>query len=388
VGGFPPPPPVFATKPVERYPMRYEVAYPERLSRWKALLRGILVLPVQTLAYIAFPVLFAGLVLGWTTVFWRKTYPGWLFQAVAGSLAFLARMQAYGILLTDRYPSFDVDLSPVALEYDDPPNGHLSRWRVFWWKLFLLIPHFFVLSFLFLAANVVTVIAWFAILFTGRYPRGLFGFVTGVNRWYFRTWGYFASFNDRFPPFALSPDAGPGSGASVVINAVIGVLVGGACIAVVTTAAIVGSQRDDVSADYAALKEGRPGSAATVFMGGIDVPSAVLSLRKINDPDANLARALGTPDGYRAVVFDFVLTFTTDPTNEIGRDFGKLEFTGPSGDHSVRAAATLIDGLPAPKEAGTRSTVRVAFVIPLDARPTTLVVDPPWQARTLNFNFK
>ena len=72
------------------------------------------------------------------------------------------------------------------------------------WKFVLLIPHFIVLWFLMLAVFAVTVIAWFGILFTGNYPRGLFQFVVGIQRWYWRTAGYLMSFNDRFPPYALS----------------------------------------------------------------------------------------------------------------------------------------------------------------------------------------
>jgi hypothetical protein len=73
-------------------------------------------------------------------------------------------------------------------------------------KWLLAIPHWFLLIFLWIAAFVVVIIAWFAILFTGRYPRGLFDFVEGVIRWENRVVGYAITLvTDRYPPFSLSP---------------------------------------------------------------------------------------------------------------------------------------------------------------------------------------
>ena len=73
-------------------------------------------------------------------------------------------------------------------------------------KWFLAIPHYVVLVFLYIASLVVVVIAWFAILFTGRYPRGMFDFVEGVTRWGVRVVAYaFTLVTDRYPPFSLQP---------------------------------------------------------------------------------------------------------------------------------------------------------------------------------------
>jgi hypothetical protein len=73
-------------------------------------------------------------------------------------------------------------------------------------KWFLAIPHYFVLAFLEVAAAAVIIVAWFAILFTGRYPRGMFGFVEGVIRWHNRVIGYAVTLvTDRYPPFRLAP---------------------------------------------------------------------------------------------------------------------------------------------------------------------------------------
>jgi Domain of unknown function (DUF4389) len=111
----------------------------------------------------------------------------------------------YLALMEDRYPSTDEQQS-VRLDfpYPDTPR-ELNRWLPLV-KWFLAIPHYVVLAFLWLAALVVTIIAWFAILFTGRYPRDMFDFVLGVFRWQNRVVGYaFILITDRYPPFRLRP---------------------------------------------------------------------------------------------------------------------------------------------------------------------------------------
>jgi hypothetical protein len=115
------------------------------------------------------------------------------------------RITAYIFLLRDEYPSVD-DEQAVHVEvfYPDAPSD-LNRWLPLV-KWFLAIPHFIVLFFLDIAAVVVVIIAWFAILFTGRYPRGMFDFVTGVMRWSLRVTAYaFLLTTDRYPPFSLAP---------------------------------------------------------------------------------------------------------------------------------------------------------------------------------------
>lgn len=91
---------------------------------------------------------------------------------------------------------------PVRLEGELDPGVGRWLWLVKW---LLAIPHFIVLFFLSIAAFVSVVIAWFAILFTGRYPRGLFDFVEGVFRWWTRVVAYaFVLVTDEYPPFSLS----------------------------------------------------------------------------------------------------------------------------------------------------------------------------------------
>lgn len=111
---------------------------------------------------------------------------------------------AYAALLTDRYPS-TTDEQSVHLEIDYPDvERDLNRWLPLV-KWFLAIPHYIVLVVLSICALIAVIIAWFAILFTGRYPDGLFYFVVGVGRWCLRVQAYaFLLVTDRYPPFRLN----------------------------------------------------------------------------------------------------------------------------------------------------------------------------------------
>ncbi len=137
-------------------------------------------------------------------IVFRQRYPRWWFDFARELVRFGSRVAAYGTLLTDRYPS-TVDEQSVHLEIDYPNvERELNRWLPLV-KWFLAIPHYVVLVVLALAAVVAVVIAWFAILFTGRYPKGLFVFVVGVGRWALRVQAYaFLLVTDRYPPFTMA----------------------------------------------------------------------------------------------------------------------------------------------------------------------------------------
>jgi hypothetical protein len=136
-------------------------------------------------------------------IIFRQRYPRWWFDFARELTRFGARVSAYLVLLTDQYPS-TVDEQSVHLEIDYPDaKSDLSRWMPLV-KWLLAIPHYIVLIFLAIAAFFAVVIAWFAILVTGRYPRSLFDFVVGVGRWGLRVDAYaFLLVTDRYPPFSL-----------------------------------------------------------------------------------------------------------------------------------------------------------------------------------------
>jgi len=138
-------------------------------------------------------------------ILFRQKYPRWWFDWNREVLRFENRITAYLALMDDHYPSTD-ERQSVHLDFPYPDaQRDLNRWLPLV-KWLLAIPHYIVLLFLWLAALVSVVIAWFAILFTGRYPRGLFEFVDGVLRWTNRVGAYaFILVTDEYPPFRLSP---------------------------------------------------------------------------------------------------------------------------------------------------------------------------------------
>jgi hypothetical protein len=206
------------------YPVQLDIDYPDRsLNRLTTGLRIFTIIPIAivlatvsgetwdwgggpgdrggTVVVAAGGALFAGPLL---MILFREKYPRWWFDWNLELTRFSSRVALYGALLDDRYPSTDEAQSlRLDVPYPDVPN-ELNRWLPLV-KWFLAIPHYVVLFFLGLAALVCIVIAWFAILFTGRYPRGLFDFVVGVGRWGVRVSAYaFLLVTDRYPPFSLN----------------------------------------------------------------------------------------------------------------------------------------------------------------------------------------
>lgn len=206
--------------PAEGFPATLEIEYPDReLNRLTTAFRLFTVIPIAIiLALVSGPqsgggqshrglaLACGGLVVLPTIlllVFTRR-YPRWWFDWNLELTRFSARVGAYLALLRDEYPSAE-DEQAVHLAVPYPDAAHdLNRWLPLI-KWFLAIPHYIVLAFLGIAAFCCVVIAWFAILFTGRYPRSLFEFVVGVFRWMLRVAAYaFLLTTDRYPPFGVS----------------------------------------------------------------------------------------------------------------------------------------------------------------------------------------
>jgi len=137
-------------------------------------------------------------------ILFRRKYPRWWFDWNLALTRFIARVDAYILLLTDEYPSTDeAQAVHIDIPYPDAKE-ELNRWLPLV-KWIMAIPHYVVLAFLCIAVWVVVIVAWFAILFTGRYPRSMFDFVVGVFRWSLRVTVYaFLLTTDRYPPFRLS----------------------------------------------------------------------------------------------------------------------------------------------------------------------------------------
>jgi hypothetical protein len=208
--------------PSEPYAARLEIDYPEKLDRFTTFFRLIWIIPILIILSLLTAtgnetVVRAGEELKRTglgitgglflatmlMIVFRMRYPRWWFDFARELLRFSARVAAYLFLLTDQYPS-TVDEQAVHLDFDYPDvEKDLNRWLPLV-KWLLAIPHYIVLAILFAVGIVVWVIAWFAILFTGRYPRSLFDYVVGVGRWGMRVAAYASLLvTDAYPPFSL-----------------------------------------------------------------------------------------------------------------------------------------------------------------------------------------
>jgi hypothetical protein len=205
------------------YPVRFSIDYPDRdLNRLTTAFRAFVAIPILIVAagiggesasyasgghgwrfagagaaILFFPTLLM--------ILFRQKYPRWWFDWNREVLRFSNRIGVYLALMDDHYPSTDEQQSVVLdFPYPDAKQG-LNRWLPLV-KWLLALPHYVVLSFLWIGVFVAVIVAWFAILFTRRYPRGLFDFVRGVFRWTNRVAGYaFVLVTDEYPPFRLQP---------------------------------------------------------------------------------------------------------------------------------------------------------------------------------------
>jgi len=203
------------------YPASLSIDYPDRkLNRLTTIFRLFMLVPIAIiLSLVNSPDYQWGAANGWTyqyavggllvlpivlMLLFRQKYPRWWFDWNVALTKFSTRVAAYLSLLRDEYPSTDEDQAVhIEIPYPDAQKD-LNRWLPLV-KWFLAIPHYIILWFLYIAAVVCIIFAWFAILFTGRYPRGLFDLVVGVYRWSLRVAVYaFLLTTDRYPPFSLS----------------------------------------------------------------------------------------------------------------------------------------------------------------------------------------
>ena len=204
------------------YPVQFAVEYPDRpLNRLTTAFRPFVAIPIMILL-----VTIGGVEADWTEgnrdltvgtlggilfvpallmIVFRQKYPRWWFTFNLELQRFTNRVGAYLALMSDRYPSTDEEqYVTLDIPYPDAQRD-LNRWLPLV-KWLLAIPHYIVLAFLWLAALLVAIAAWFAVLFTGRFPRGMFEFIEGVLRWTNRVEAYMLLLaTDRYPPFRLRP---------------------------------------------------------------------------------------------------------------------------------------------------------------------------------------
>lgn len=193
-------------------PVKFSIEYPESLSR------GILLLKTFFGAiYVGIPhgiiLIFYGIAvsvvtfLSWWAILFTGAYPRGFFDFVIKYMRWAIRVNAYTTLLTDAYPPFNgnenVEGSPVtfSIEYPESLSRGLLLLKTFFGAIYVGIPHGIILMFYAIAVSVVMFISWWAILFTGKYPRGMFDFVVKYWRWALRVSAYMSYFTDVYPPF-------------------------------------------------------------------------------------------------------------------------------------------------------------------------------------------
>ena len=202
------------------YPLRFSVDYPEKLDRLTTFFRAFTIIPIL--------IIFSALAVSFTSstgsggssqgysaaviittvplvlmLLFRKKYPKWWFDWNLAVTRFGMRVGVYALLLRDEYPSTDEEQAVhLDIDYPDAEKDLMRGMPLVKW--FLAIPHYIVLTFLWIAAMVCWIIAWWAILFTGRFPRGLWDFIVGFCRWELRVCAYAVLLvTDRYPPFSL-----------------------------------------------------------------------------------------------------------------------------------------------------------------------------------------
>jgi hypothetical protein len=210
---------------MDSYPVQFSVEYPDRpLNRLTTFFRLFTAIPIV--------IVFAGVTGGYSgggavgdvdgttiavssggllvippllMILFRKKYPRWWYDWNLELMRFSSRLVIYLSLMDDRYPSTDEHQS-VRLDFPYPDAEHELRRGLPLVKWLLAIPHYVVLVFLYIGSLFVVIAAWFVILFTGRFPPGLFDYLVAVERWTNRVIGYaFVLVTDRYPPFSLSP---------------------------------------------------------------------------------------------------------------------------------------------------------------------------------------
>lgn len=183
------------------YPVRLDIQYAESLSRL-TFVKWILAIPHYLIIYALNIVFNIISLIAFFAILFTGAYPRGLFDFAVNTVRWRMNLLGYVLLIRDEYPpfSFEPGLYPVTFEVDYPTN--LQRFAPLY-KWILAIPHFIIVAVLGIVAFVVVFIAGFAVLFTGKYPEGMYKFVVGVQRWSQRAMLYALFMTDVYPPFSL-----------------------------------------------------------------------------------------------------------------------------------------------------------------------------------------
>ena len=189
------------------YPLRLDLQAPLEVANWRPLVHWLLVIPQLLIVGALRSVRGVLLFIAFFTVLFTKTIPRGIFDMVAMTIRYQWRVGTYTLWMREGYPPFaftpaadDPGGDPASLSIEYPQE--LNRWLPLV-KWLLAIPHYFVLLFLAIAGLFVAIAAFFAVLFTGRYPEGMRTYMVGVTRWGVRVGAYAGFLRDEYPPFSL-----------------------------------------------------------------------------------------------------------------------------------------------------------------------------------------
>jgi len=191
-----------------QYPIRFDVSADNAVARWRVFLQPFMAIPHFIVMYFVAIAAYAVAVISWFAILFTGKMPEGLYNFQVMALRYGVRTYGYAGLLTEEYPAFDFDTVandtsgyPIQLSADPNPSNR-NRLTVFF-RFFMVIPHLLALAIVAIAAYFVFVVAWFAILFTGRFPIGMRNFMISFQRWYIRVIGYAGLITDEYPPFSF-----------------------------------------------------------------------------------------------------------------------------------------------------------------------------------------
>ena len=337
------------------HPVAFDVAYPERLSRILIFFKLILAIPQFIAIYLLQIALTLLTLLAWFAILFTGRYPKAFFEFTSGVLRWQANIIAYVALMRDEYPPFSWEPGDYALTLDIPLAERQSRIRLLT-RWIALIPNQIVFLFVQIAWAFTTFMSFFMILFSGRYPRGLFKFAVGAIRWQMRIATYQYLLGDEYPPYSINANARPGHEAGSFL---LGIPIIGAYIAAIVLIAVFADITGSTThVDRQLLTSGglageRPdaaGSGVRITLTGYD-------------DDALPVSGVRPRDSERAVSFSMTVKeylFSTDDFETV-----RLRVRGCDGLYYTEARVVGMD--PTGYRKGDRVPITAYFIVPKSA---------------------
>jgi hypothetical protein len=346
------------------YPVTFEVEYPEKLSRLLIFVKLILAIPQYLVVYALGSVISVVTFIVWFAILFTGRYPLGLFNLVVGFTRWSANVSVYTGFMRDEYPPFTMDPGKYPVTYDVQYPERLSRWLIFF-KLLLVIPNQLVVGLLGFVSFFVTFISWWAILFTGRFPRGLFDFNVGVLRWGYRATAYANLQRDEYPPYSLRSDAKPSGWKAIVIGIIVGILALIGMIAAVAAFLTIDAETETVQVSITRLESGNPAEP-------VRVEGTRVLLTGVEDP----YDAFANPDaGNRLIAFEMTITNVDALFSSVGRDAFELEDSFGDEHRPIEDPLNFTE-----LTEGEQAEVVVVFEIDESAEPVSLTYAPGFAA--------